>query len=39
MCELGDIMKVMLRFQITVVQVEEIKQCLIDWVRGYERYV
>lgn len=39
MCELGDIMKVMLQFQTTVAQVEEIKQRLIDWVRRYERYV
>lgn len=39
MCELGDIMKVMLRFQITVAQVEDIKQRLINWVRGYERHV
>ena len=38
MCELGNIMKIMLQFCITLKEVEDIGERLISWVKRYERY-
>lgn len=39
MCELVELMKLMLQFRITLKQVDELEQGLICWVKKYERYV
>ena len=39
MCELVELMKLMLQFRITLKQVDEIEQGLIHWVKKYEWYV
>ena len=39
MCELVELMKLMLQFRITLEQLDEIQQGLINWVKTYERYV
>ena len=37
-CELGELMKLMLQFHLTLQQVDDIKQRLIKWVQKYECY-
>lgn len=39
MCELAEIMKIMLRFRCTIEQVKDVEERLISWVEKYERYV
>jgi hypothetical protein len=38
MCALADIMKMTLKYEITIDEVTQLEQQIVDWVRTYERY-
>ncbi|KAH7911338.1 Transposase family tnp2-domain-containing protein, partial [Hygrophoropsis aurantiaca] len=38
MCELGNIMKATLKFSITLIELDELEERVIKWVRTYEKY-